>query len=339
MDNWLIVILIVSIFLFFFLILLLILLANSTNQSTQCGSGYTCVGVLGTSCNKNIDCLSGLQCINKVCSNIVPSSQGTLCITTPISRESNDTIAQAPSAPQVPLVQEALSEPSAEIPVSSDPIECLKFNPISMPVILDTVPDDKKLSSATSTHYLDGEEYGKYTLYLISPTNIELYYEDVIRFISTSNIKIDRIINYDSQLYALSSGLLYELDLSENLSVSRWNFRRSNLYKGNDIISLSSTLNHQYLFIQTQSTGILYGPDESMISIDNYNINNRRVFGSHYESYLDYEYDTGRSPTIDDLLYPVITPDNQIIGLPLDLSDFDIKINFTKYINNRIEIF
>lgn len=138
-------------------------------------------------------------------------------------------------------------------------------------------------------HYPTNEDSGIVDVINYSDSILYLYSDGRIRkhnqYISTGH-KFSSFVVYDGYLIGLSKSKLYRLS-TETYENSEWKFKPFLVdTKGSEIMRIRSTLDGNYLSIQTSDKLITIGTSGSRDIMD-YNINTRRIYGYSIDKYID----------------------------------------------------
>lgn len=139
------------------------------------------------------------------------------------------------------------------------------------------------------TSIVDVIGFSRYVIFLYDDGKFLVESDDDRRRIMT-DVKMDSIYAYDGNIFGLSDGSLYSLDMS-SFEGNNWIFHLEEIY-GNNIVWVNVTHNQDFLWVQNGEDGMLYNIDRNCIRRDFIPKYIRRYYGMSDNIYIDLNINT-----------------------------------------------
>lgn len=289
----------------FIIIVILLLVIPSGPWNDKCSTNNECLNtevcsdgkcklVISQPCNSNSECDSGL-CLDGVCSinsNIdsIPIRFRRPQITPPTNVVyppfSVDECVYDLRSPDIDYIDESDNTHTPQLLsyYTDEEQSDYRFD-IGPPAICE--PFEK---SEGGSHYPTAEDSGIIDVINYSDSIVYLYSDGRVRknetFVTT-NVRFSSFVMYDGYLVGLSKGKLYKLS-TESYESDEWIFKPYDIYNEDEIMRIKSTLDGNYISIQTSNKLIVYGTSGSRDIIE-YNVSNKRIYGYSVDKYIDVD--------------------------------------------------
>lgn len=126
--------------------------------------------------------------------------------------------------------------------------------------------------------------YSNSTIFLLENGNI--IKQDTDKQLITNNVKLNRLVTFNGYIYGTNhNGTLFVM-LNVYYNTPNWLWEEC-LWAPKDITWMSNTHDSKFLWLATDSKGILYDQPDNIISEVYHNVHNKRIYGKDCHTYLD----------------------------------------------------